>query len=838
MERYVCIHCHFYQPPRENPWLEAVELQDSASPYHDWNERVTAECYLPNSASRILDEQGRIAKIVNNYARISFNFGPTLLSWMEDHAPHVYQQILEADRQSQERFAGHGAALAQAYNHMILPLANSRDKHTQIVWGMRDFQHRFRRDPEGMWLPETAVDVETLDLLSSCGIKFTLLAPHQACRFRNEPWENWISVEGGRIDPTRPYYCYLPSGRTIALFFYDGPISHAVAFENLLIDGEKFARRLLSGLNGNRSWPQLVHIATDGETYGHHHPHGDMALAYALDYIEQHQLARITNYGEYLAAHPPANEVEIIEKTSWSCAHGVGRWETDCGCNSGKRAGWRQQWRRPLRQAMDTLRDELAALYEAGAGELLSDPWAARNGYIKVVVDRSSANINAFLELHARRALSTEDQVRVLRLLEMQRHLMLMYTSCGWFFDDITGPETVQVLQYAGRAMQLAGEMFGEDRRESFLQRLQEAWSNIPGAGNGRHAYHRFVTGAMLDLVKLAAHYAISSLFDGYRDRSVYCYRVSVESSRVWETGRTKLAIGQARIVSLVTKVELSVQFAALHFGDHNLSAGVKVSHDDSSLQTLTDEAGPAFERADLPECLRVIDRHFAGAAYSLRSLCRDEQRRILSQIVHNALDDAEAVYRQVYDHHAPLIGLLSDLQIPLPPALRAASEFILASSVRRLLTEREVDLDRVRMLLDTARHEGSSLNIADLESALRQRLNTMIDQWSQRPGNLEILESAEALASLSRVPPFEVNLWKSQNVYYELLQAVSRVPLHASRAWLEHFRGLGEWLGVAVSERSLAGSAQRNLAILPEAEAETEAETDSNRGQHTRVCA
>jgi alpha-amylase/alpha-mannosidase (GH57 family) len=266
MDRFICIHCHFYQPPRENPWLEAIESQDSASPYHDWNERITAECYRPNGAARILDAQGRIRKIVNNYAQISFNFGPTLLSWMEAHAPRAYERILQADRESQPLFSGHGGALAQAFNHIILPLANSRDKHTQIYWGIRDFQHRFRRDPEGMWLPETAVDVETLDILSSLGIKFTILAPHQAGRIRKNSSAAWTELAGDKIDTSRPYNCSLPSGRTISLFFYNGQISRAIAFERLLADGENFARRLLGSFDQSRPEAQLLHIATDGET--------------------------------------------------------------------------------------------------------------------------------------------------------------------------------------------------------------------------------------------------------------------------------------------------------------------------------------------------------------------------------------------------------------------------------------------------------------------------------------------------------------------------------------------------------------------------------------------
>ncbi|MCL6482072.1 MAG: DUF3536 domain-containing protein, partial [Firmicutes bacterium] len=375
MERYICIHGHFYQPPRENPWLEAIEQQDSAYPYHDWNERITAECYAPNAASRILDSEGRIVRIVNNYARISFNFGPTLLAWMEQHAQETYRAVLEADRESRERFGGHGSALAQAYNHLIMPLANSRDKRTQIRWGIHDFVHRFGRRPEGMWLPETAVDLETLELMAEQGIRFTILEPGQARRVRPIGGRTWRDVAGGRIDPTTAYRLRLKSGHSICLFFYDGPIARAVAFEGLLARGENFANRLVSAFNDSRSWAQLVHIATDGETYGHHHLYGDMALAYALQYLEEHRLARLTNYGQYLELHPPTQEVEIFENTSWSCAHGVERWRSDCGCNTGGHPGWNQAWRAPLREALDWLRDTLAPRYEKHAGALLRDPW-------------------------------------------------------------------------------------------------------------------------------------------------------------------------------------------------------------------------------------------------------------------------------------------------------------------------------------------------------------------------------------------------------------------------------------------------------------------------------
>src|SRR5436190_12669687 len=454
MERNICIHGHFYQPPRENAWLEFVELQDSAYPFHDWNERISAECYAPNGMSRILDGEKRIEKILNNYAHISFNFGPTLLAWLAEKDPETYRSIIDADKESRSRFSGHGSAIAQSYNHTILPLSNSRDKYTQLLWGIRDFEFRFGRKPEGMWLPETAVDLEVLEMLSGLGIRFTMLSPYQAKRTRKTRARTWRDAAGGAVDPSMPYEVRLPSGKRIAVFFYDGPISQGIAFEHLLERGEDFANRLTSAFDDTRSWPQIVHIATDGETYGHHHKHGEMALAYALHHIETNNLAKITNYGEYLERHPPTHEAEIWERTAWSCSHGVERWNSNCGCNSGGSPGWNQEWRKPLREALDWLRDTIATPFEQKSAELLRDPWNARNDYIQVILNRMPENVDRYFKNHATRDLSEDERILALKLMEMQRHAMLMYTSCGWFFDELSGIETTQVIQYAGRTLQ------------------------------------------------------------------------------------------------------------------------------------------------------------------------------------------------------------------------------------------------------------------------------------------------------------------------------------------------------------------------------------------------
>ena len=370
--RFVAVHGHFYQPPRENPWLEAVEVQDSAAPAHDWNERITDECYAPNTAARRLSAEGSVIGIVNNFEQISFNVGPTLMAWLGRHRPDVSARIVEADRVSR-RARGHGNAIAQVFNHMIMPLASRRDRITQVRWGLWDFRARFGREAEGLWLPETAVDTQTLDVLAEAGIRFTILAPHQAARIRPLAGGAWQEV-GGAIDPSRPYRWTGPSGGSLAVFFYDAPVSRAIAFEGILQSGEAFATRLLGAFRDERPWPQLVHCATDGESYGHHSRFGEMALAAALEQVEATGRARLTNYAAFLALSPPDHEVEIRENTSWSCAHGVERWRADCGCRLDPST--RQAWRQPLRDALDWLAAEIDGVYEARGSAHLKDPWA------------------------------------------------------------------------------------------------------------------------------------------------------------------------------------------------------------------------------------------------------------------------------------------------------------------------------------------------------------------------------------------------------------------------------------------------------------------------------
>lgn len=494
------IHGHFYQPPRENPWTGTIEEQPSAAPFHDWNERIHAECYGPN-AFALLSDRGTQTETINNYANISFNFGPTLLSWLEQHHPETYRRVLEADRESAARLSGHGNAIAQAYGHAILPLCNERDLRTQIRWGLVDFQYRIGREAKAMWLPETACNDKVLDALIEEGLRFVILAPSQAARVRpavangSEGGSDWLAVNDQLIDTSIPYGRFHQDGsnRSIAIFFYDGATSRAIAFNHLL----KSSREFITALEAAAANRAMINVATDGETYGHHFKFGDLCLAHALTREAPARNFQITNYADYLDRNPPCAEVEISngsdgEGTSWSCVHGVGRWIRNCGCHTGGEPGWNQDWRTPLRQALDYLRDVNIEYFEATRGRLFIYPWLARDESINLILDQRASR-EGFLFDHAGRWLSSDEQRRGLTYLELQRMLLLMYTSCGWFFNDVSGIETIQILRYAGRAIDLMDRLALPSARTNFLEILSQARSNKPELGTAADIYSKFV---------------------------------------------------------------------------------------------------------------------------------------------------------------------------------------------------------------------------------------------------------------------------------------------------------------------------------------------------------
>jgi alpha-amylase/alpha-mannosidase (GH57 family) len=808
--RFVCIHGHFYQPPRENPWLETVETQETAAPYHDWNERICAECYATNGAARILNGKNLITRIVNNYARMSFDFGPTLMSWLKENAPRTYRMILDGERRSRKSFGGHSSAMAQVYNHVIMPLASRRDRITQIRWGIADYEHHFGAPPEGMWLAETAADSDSLELLAQHGIKYTVLAPHQCRRIRllmdgaGQDDAGWTPTPGGSVDTTRPYLVRFDSGVAIAVFFYNALISGEIAFGGLLNSGENLATRLKAGFKDSPE-AQLVHVATDGESYGHHHKYGEMALAYALRQLEADKAVNLTNYGSFLEQFPPKYECEIVENTSWSCVHGVERWRSDCGCNGG--IGFNQLWRAPLRKALDELRDALIPLTDREGAKLYQNVWEARDGYIEAVVDQSTQVVERFFRKHQSHMLSAAERMRGLELMEMQRHTQLMFTSCGWFFDDISGIEAVQIIAYAARVLQLARQLFGDQAtalEPAFLARLAEARSNVASAGDGALLYKQQVASRQLGLEQVAAHYAISSMFSSFAEETdLFCYRVRRNSWEIFSSGRGRLALGRARIVSAVTTEQESFSFAVLHFGDQNITAAVKAysEADAAGFEAFCKEAAALVQRAYFPEVIRLLDRHYGHVDYSLTSLFTDEQRRIVRIILNSTLWNIENSLTTIYEDHASLLHYLSQAGLPKPPALTLAAGFAINAGLRRALEADPIDQAQLRSFLSLARADQIPLETAMLSYLADQRMKRSLTELQMSSDSLEILERALALARIVIELPFELNLWQAQNIWYEIMRTANYGLVALGKddrpRWEKSFNELGACLSI-----------------------------------------
>ncbi len=803
MNHYVCIHGHFYQPPRENPWLEAIELQDSAHPYRDWNERIAAECYAPNAETRILNSENQIIDIVNNYSQISFNFGPTLLSWMEKYSKDVYDLVLEADRESQKSFSGHGSAIAQGYNHMILPLANARDKQTQVKWGIEDFKFRFKREPEGMWLPETAVSVETLEVLADNNIRFTILSPYQASRVRKIGSEEWADATGGNLNVQIPYQCNLPSGKSIAIFFYDGPISQDIAFGDLLKDGEKFKNRLISVLPAEQKLSSLLSVANDGETFGHHHKFGNMALGYALDRLAKDNFAKNTIYGEYLKRHHPRYEVEIAENSSWSCSHGVERWREDCGCKIGSNPEWNQKWRIHLRGAMDWLRDKLSDLFEKEMAKYADDPWEIRDAYIDVILNRSQKNVEEFIHKHTRRVLGEDEKIKVLQLLEMQRHAMLMYTSCGWFFDDISGIEPTQIIQYAARAIQLAKMISGEDYESEYLSLLSAASSNIPEFKNGKEIYLNYVKHSVVDLLDVGAHYAISSLFEDYQeDACIYSYTVKRELIDFNEVGKQKLVIGKVVIRSVITFEVQLMNFAVLHLGDTNLSAGVRKHTDDDYFEIIRKDIKDAFFENNIGEVINLINNHFDQNNYSLWDLFKNEQKHALDHIFEVTRESIESHFRQIFEQYSPLMQIKNNISSSLPKALAMTVEFILNRDLCEALEAERFDLSKLELLVKEIKRLSFMRDRQTIVLIASRRITAMMEKLVKDPEDVLLAGEIESCIRLLSQLDLVLDLWKAQNHFFiikkqmfEPMREKARKQDKKAKFWLECFLRLGECL-------------------------------------------
>ena len=688
-KNYLCIHGHFYQPPRENPWLNTIAIQASASPYHDWNDRINRDCYLPNVYARVLDNKGLIRNIINNYKYISFNFGPTLLSWLEKHAPDTYSGIMEADRYSLNKL-GHGNAIAQVYNHIIMPLATYRDKEIQIKWGIKDFEYRFNREPEGMWLAETAVDVETLELLCENNIKFTILAPGQASAYR-EADSDWIDTQNGEgIDPSRPYRCVLPSGNTISIFFYDGPLSHAIAFEKLLANGEHFFNRITQSFNGDRDWPQLVNLATDGESYGHHFFHGEMALAYCLNLIDENDEIEIINYATYLEKFPHQTEVKILENTAWSCSHGVGRWEKNCGCNTGGNNGWNQEWRGPLRESFDLLREETDHYLETEGHDIFVSVESAVDNYIGQIINNGRTESKAeFIENNFKPRLSDEHIHTGLLLLEMKYMSLLSYTSCAWFFDDISGIEPVQILKYAARLIDLGYVIDLPLSENKFLEILAKAQSNDPKFGSGSDIFNKIVMPEKFSLRKISAHFAVHKLlWPKFADDKIHFYPLELEFHKKSSFNQLTLAGGRVIIQCPVTLEKFPFEYIALHLSGLDINVFSRYGNRGEAYHKVLDEAFEIFEEKSLTDLIRFLPDYFGENYFTISDMFIDDRHQIVEYVNQGSMIRLGRMVRDFFAENKKLFLQLSNAKYPLPPAYKMIIEYTMDHDLNKNLSK------------------------------------------------------------------------------------------------------------------------------------------------------
>ncbi len=779
----IIIHGHFYQPPRENPWTGAVEREESARPFHDWNARIHYECYRPNAFARVVNGKGQIERIVNNYANLSFNFGPTLMRWLDVAYPETSARIVAADQLSRQRNDGHGSAIAQAYNHPILPLCNARDVRTQIRWGVADFKHRFAREPEAMWLPETACNDEVMGALIEAGMKYVILSPHQAERVRpldaSSNGGEWKNVADGSIDPRKAYQYFHRdgSGRTIAIFFYDDGLARGIAFENLLWSSEALLERLIRGAGDEG----MVNVATDGESYGHHFKFGDRCLAYALEVEAPKRGIDVTNYGAFLAHHPPHDAVEIKagpggEGTAWSCVHGVGRWCRNCGCHTGGEAGWNQEWRAPLRTAFDLLRDECASRFEEVGGQLFRDPWKARDDFIEVILGHASAHDN-FLARHTRHKLDGEARLRALTLLEIQRNAMLMYTSCGWFFNDISGLETVQTMKYAAHAMDLMESIGLRTPRDRFLEVLALAKSNVSEMGTGAEVFRRLVSPSRVTPKRLAVHVSISSLANrSAHDGPIGDYYCREEDFRFERAGRIALSTSRVILRNSILGKRDEFACATLHLGGIDFYCALRNFAGPDQFRQAGEEIWSRFPTASLPAIIRIVQKEFGRDEFGLEDVLPDGRLAICEAAFNDLLEGFTDQFSSLYEEYNRVVEMLQASGFEPPPQFRQLTEFTLARRFEREISRQQGSRDQLAYkkaieISNFAAQRGYQIDKSRANEIFASTINQAVAKAVERPSRA-LANTVMDLQALSKRLVLDPNLEPAQESLYQAFAA------------------------------------------------------------------
>ncbi|NHI91915.1 MAG: DUF3536 domain-containing protein [Candidatus Lokiarchaeota archaeon] len=772
--KYICIHGHFYQPPRENPWLNEIEPEISAEPYKNWNVRITRECYGPNAYARILNQKGQIIKLVNNYEKISFNFGPTLISWMEKRYPKLYKKILNADKISQHDNNGHGNAIAQIYNHIIMPLATRDDKEIEIIWGIEDFKRRFNRSPEGMWLSETAVDIETIELLIEHDIKFIILSPTQAKRVKKIGSENWEEVNEFSINTSQVYELKIPNGKKIALFFYEREISSKIAFDSILNDGNIFINEIFNKFDDKNNEAQLINVASDGETYGHHKKFAEMALAYALDQIESKNLAKIINYGYFLELFPPKHEVEIKENTAWSCSHGVERWRSNCGCRFNGELN--QKWRTPLREAMNWLRSKVNGFLENELPKYFKDIKKAKEEYIDVILNGYKESRIKFIKKFQIRELTESEQITVSRILEMYKNSLLMFTSCGWYFDDISGLETIQIMKYAARILQLF-ERFHINFSEDYLKIIERAESNFKLKGNGRIIFNQVLKN-IIGFRKVVANYAICKLLFSVPDEyDFYIYHIENQEMDVYELGSVKLLVGYTKIFIDYTGRNQTLMYICLNYRKEFLASAKKLE-DKKDYLSFKETIFQKFKKMGLSEIIRFIDKRFEGELFGLEDLFSTEQEKILEILIDSQFVPLEDAFNEFYEDNLKFMTYLASIGAKIPKKFLIVLSYILNQKMKEKLSEhyfRSHDFRPIMNVLDEAKFWRLRLDTVMISDELSEDIGQLIEDIKKcnldNPKCWNYLIRTNNLLQLAIQYKLSINSWKFQNNFIEIIE-------------------------------------------------------------------
>lgn len=694
---YLVIHGHFYQPPRENPWTDTIEKQDSAYPFHNWNEKIIDECYLPNCYSKVVDSSNKIMHIVNNFEFINFNIGPTLFSYIEKNFPNVYKKIIEGDKLSQEHNNGFGNAIAQAYNHIIMPLAKRRDKITQIKWGVQEFEYRFRRKPESMWLPETAIDSETADLLIDEGLKYIILSPHQALKYRKLGAKDWTNVSEKPIPPYQPYRLFKKDskGNTITekyidIFFYNAKLSNDISFGNILTNADWLADEITKNINPDLPPTQLISIATDGEVYGHHKKFADMCLSAFIKHSAPERGIKIINFANFLNMYPPSSEVELSPGseglgTSWSCAHGVGRWFRDCGCHTGGQPGWNQKWRKPLRDAFDKLNESLVELYEFEGKKYFKKIWEVRDDYISILLNPVQENKTKFLQKHLHSKHLLKEKSKALRLLETQKYMLYMYTSCGWFFSELSGIETLQNLKYAAKAISLASHFDEFILSSEYYDFLEQAKSNLDNRKNGRQLYQEIFKNSLYSEYNIINEFAHKCLFLKFKsNEDLYKYKIDLMDFVKKEFNSHHHLLGKIKLVNILLEEEKYFIFYLIQKSINNSQCWIMEVTEEFKFE----KSPQIVEWINNPLLNENFIKMFPKKIFSISDILFDIRLKLAKSIFAERNEELDITYQKIYNENIDFINFLKSLNLNIPKELKVITEAVLKNQIKSILSE------------------------------------------------------------------------------------------------------------------------------------------------------